>query len=912
MAPAPTDRTPIRPARGPLAALQANLAELRDGEITWAEDQNRLYVKEGTGAEGVLTPAGVLGGGDESTLLGSYDASTSEIAALSAVAAQGGRSGFVVGGKISAGSGQQSGDRWVVSKAGTPIGDASSILVPLQANDALLWTGVSWVVISSGVATGAASIHGATDVSDTTVSVVPPADIKGALVRDNRVGDGLPGAYKLVALSAIGGSGLAVISGTAPTSPENGQLWWQPGSQVLSLYYDADEGDGTPGAWLQVVTPEAVGAATTAALGVVRLADSAAITAGTAGRVVDAAQLKAAAAPDATTSSKGLVRLADGAAIVAGTAGRIVDAAQLKAATPDATTEAQGLVRLADSAAITAGTAGRVVDAAQLLAAMVAQGASVSASAPGSPVNGQLWWDTDIDELLIWVDPDGAGGTPGSWEVVTLAATTAADQALSTANAAQSAADSAVSTASAASSTADGASTAATAAQSSAATALSAAQAADGKAVAAQSAADAAQTAADAAQADADAGLAQANSAYNKAVDAETAATNAASTASSASSTANTAIGNAGTALSTAQTAQSTATTAQSTANAAQTAATAAQTTANQALSRSGGTITGEVVFGPGATLSFEGATDNSFETSFSFDDPTADRVINFQNASGTVPLLNGSQTYSGANSFINPGGQTFRGSAAWDGIRVVGGSGGTSSFFVSLATDTLSGNRTLTAPNTTGTIITTGDTGTVTSAMILNNTIVDGDIASNAAINYGKLNLANSIVNADISAGAAIADTKLATISTAGKVSGTAITSGNISTTDSIATTSTVAVGRTSAAANTDLDVNGAYAGNVVAVAALAIDCSAGNYFTKTITTNSTFTFSNVPASRAYSFTLEVTHTGGTITWPASVKWPRGELAPVLTTGKTHLLMFVTDDGGTSWRGAALPNYTN
>lgn len=50
------------------------------------------------------------------------------------------------------------------------------------------------------------------------------------------------------------------------------------------------------------------------------------------------------------------------------------------------------------------------------------------------------------------------------------------------------------------------------------------------------------------------------------------------------------------------------------------------------------------------------------------------------------------------------------------------------------------------------------------------------------------------AIVNADIDASAAIVDTKLATISTAGKVSGTAITSGNISTSGSFSTTSTVA----------------------------------------------------------------------------------------------------------------------
>jgi hypothetical protein len=62
------------------------------------------------------------------------------------------------------------------------------------------------------------------------------------------------------------------------------------------------------------------------------------------------------------------------------------------------------------------------------------------------------------------------------------------------------------------------------------------------------------------------------------------------------------------------------------------------------------------------------------------------------------------------------------------------------------------------------GTAITAGDTGTVTSTMIANDTIVNADINSSAQIAYGKLNLTNSIVNADINASAAIALSKLAT----------------------------------------------------------------------------------------------------------------------------------------------------
>ena len=110
----------------------------------------------------------------------------------------------------------------------------------------------------------------------------------------------------------------------------------------------------------------------------------------------------------------------------------------------------------------------------------------------------------------------------------------------------------------------------------------------------------------------------------------------------------------------------------------------------------------------------------------------------------------------------------------------------------------------------------------------------------------------------------------------------------------------------------NAGLAVDGPYKQTAETVAALDINLSLGNYFIKTINGNSTFTFSNPPASgTAGSFTLELTHTSGTVTWPSSVKFPL-DTAPTLTTGKTHLFVFVTDDGGTRYRGAALADYVN
>ena len=110
----------------------------------------------------------------------------------------------------------------------------------------------------------------------------------------------------------------------------------------------------------------------------------------------------------------------------------------------------------------------------------------------------------------------------------------------------------------------------------------------------------------------------------------------------------------------------------------------------------------------------------------------------------------------------------------------------------------------------------------------------------------------------------------------------------------------------------NAGTKVTGPYSANITAMGANDVDCSAGNYFTKTITGATTFTFSNAPTSVVYSFTMEVTLNGSNaITWPASVKWPL-DTAPTISDAKTQLFTFITDDGGTRWRGNSAVDYTN
>lgn len=102
-------------------------------------------------------------------------------------------------------------------------------------------------------------------------------------------------------------------------------------------------------------------------------------------------------------------------------------------------------------------------------------------------------------------------------------------------------------------------------------------------------------------------------------------------------------------------------------------------------------------------------------------------------------------------------------------------------------------------------------------------------------------------------------------------------------------------------------LDLAGQARSNIVALGSSAIDCSLGNYFTRTVTGASSWSVSNVPSGVAYSFLLELTNGGlGTQTWFTNVRWPGGT-APTLTSSGVDVLGFITDDGGANWRGVML-----
>ena len=80
------------------------------------------------------------------------------------------------------------------------------------------------------------------------------------------------------------------------------------------------------------------------------------------------------------------------------------------------------------------------------------------------------------------------------------------------------------------------------------------------------------------------------------------------------------------------------------------------------------------------------------------------------------------------------------RAAATQDGVELIGRAGGTTSLKATITPTTLTASRTFTLPDATGTLVTTGDTGTVTSTMLLDGTILNADINASAAIAGSKI----------------------------------------------------------------------------------------------------------------------------------------------------------------------------
>lgn len=101
------------------------------------------------------------------------------------------------------------------------------------------------------------------------------------------------------------------------------------------------------------------------------------------------------------------------------------------------------------------------------------------------------------------------------------------------------------------------------------------------------------------------------------------------------------------------------------------------------------------------------------------------------------------------ANTFT--GTQTVQAASTQDSVKIAGRAGGTSSYGVTITPTTLTASRTLTVPNVDGTVVTTGDTGSVNTGMITDNTIVNGDISSSANIAPTKVQQASVMLTPSV-----------------------------------------------------------------------------------------------------------------------------------------------------------------
>ena len=496
----------------------------------------------------------------------------------------------------------------------------------------------------------------------------------------------------------------------------------------------------------------------------------------------------------------------------------------------------------------------------------------------------------------------GAVTTANAADVKADAAITAANAATTASNTATSTANSALSTASTALSNSSAAISTANTAASNASAAVSTANTASSDASAAASTANAASSTAGAAASNAAAAVSTANTAAAAAAAAVSTANTASSDATAAVSTANTASSNASAAVSTANTAASNASAAVTTANTASTNASSALSAANNAVTTANNATafgvaananaleavaisnaataavasavlydtvanvaaipaspsngdavevtnsTGIESFSPlaGLPAGFVGSSAlsvrlvyNATSTTWSWiqyypNDPE-DRYLAKIGGTMTGPLLGDNSTSASTPGFAfdgDPDTGLLRPGA--NELALV--TGGTARLSIdSSGNVAVPGGLTRAGNN----VVTLGDTGTVTSSMILDGTIVNTDISATAGIENSKLAASGvtagsygsstqipsltvndkgvitaastnslpagivttsdagtvtstmitdgTIVDGDINASAAIVDTKLATIATAGKVSNSATTATNANTASAI-----------------------------------------------------------------------------------------------------------------------------
>lgn len=225
------------------------------------------------------------------------------------------------------------GDLYVNTKAGTVDASWTGIAgINSVVGEMALWDGTKWDIVGLSAASGLNDISGVAPVVVTKTNPAAP----------------VVSVANVVASTGGGTGGTAGLMTAAMAEKLNGIAAGAQTGTVTTV---------TASAPLHVATPTTTPAltidnASITAHGVVQLADAAAVTAGTAGRVVDAAQLKAVSDAIATATGGGITGLTGAGAISVTPATGAVRTINVAAAT----TGVVGVIQLATNAEVLTGT----------------------------------------------------------------------------------------------------------------------------------------------------------------------------------------------------------------------------------------------------------------------------------------------------------------------------------------------------------------------------------------------------------------------------------------------------------------------------------------------------------------------------------------------------------------------------
>jgi hypothetical protein len=197
---------------------------------------------------------------------------------------------------------------------------------------------------------------------------------------------------------------------------------------------------------------------------------------------------------------------------------------------------------------------------------------------------------------------------------------------------------------------------------------------------------------------------------------------------------------------------------------------------------------------------------------------------------------------------------------------------------------------------------------GTI-SVGVWNGTIITGTFGGTGVNNGANtITLAGNLVTSGANS---LTFTTTGTTNVTLPTTGTLITN-SVTTLSSLSSVGTITTGTWSAVMQDYTETNTASTQS----STYAINLASGNVFSLTQTGNVTLSFSNVPAAGCVSLTLFLIQdgTGSRIpVFPASVIW-NGGTTPTFTTTANHvdIVVMTTTNAGTTWRAAAVLNYSS